>query len=53
MGRVCPLNHRPPSEAAEKVVYFVIPSEARNLSWIETQEKRDSSARSAPRNDKN
>jgi hypothetical protein len=32
-------------QAAEKVVYFVIPSEARNLSLIETQEKRDSSAR--------
>ena len=41
------------SQVAEKVVYFVIPSEARNLSLIETQEKRDSSARSAPRNDKN
>ncbi len=40
------------SQLAEKVVYFVIPSEARNLSLIETQEKRDSSARSAPRNDK-
>jgi hypothetical protein len=40
-------------DAAEKMIYFVIPSEARNLSWIETQEKRDSSARSAPRNDKN
>jgi hypothetical protein len=39
-------------EAAEKVGYFVIPSEARNLSWIGTQQKRDSSARSAPRNDK-
>jgi hypothetical protein len=41
-----------PEGAAEKVVYFVIPSEARNLSLIETQEKRDSSARSVPRNDK-
>src|SRR6266851_1122143 len=40
-------------QAAEKVVYFVIPSEARNLSSISMQEKRDSSARSAPRNDKN
>jgi hypothetical protein len=37
---------------AESVIYFVIPSEARNLSLIETQEKRDSSARSVPRNDK-
>jgi hypothetical protein len=37
------------SQLAEKVVYFVIPSEARNLSLIENQEKRDSSARSAPR----
>jgi hypothetical protein len=40
-------------QAAEKVVYFVIPSEARNLSLIETQEKRDSSAQGAPRYDKN
>jgi hypothetical protein len=40
-------------QAAEKVVYFVISSEARNLSLLESQEKRDSSARSAPRNDKN
>src|SRR4029077_20660975 len=39
-------------QAAEKAVYFVIPSEARNLSSIETQGKRDSSARSVPRNDK-
>jgi hypothetical protein len=39
-------------QAAGKVVYFVIPSEARNLSLLETQEKRDSSARSVPRNDK-
>jgi len=39
-------------QAAEKVVYFVIPSEARNLSLIKAQEKRDSSARSVPRNDK-
>ena len=34
------------SLVAEKVIYFVIPSEARNLSSIETQEKRDSSLRS-------
>src|SRR4029077_6544610 len=39
-------------QAAEKAVYFVIPSEARNLSSIETQGKRDSSARRVPRNDK-
>jgi hypothetical protein len=43
---------RQAEQAAEKVVYFVIPSEARNLSLIKTQEKRDSSARSVPRNDK-
>jgi hypothetical protein len=36
------------SQALEKVVYFVIPNEARNLSMVETQEKRDSSARSLP-----
>jgi len=29
-----------------KIAYFVIPSEARNLSLVETQEKRDSSLRS-------
>jgi hypothetical protein len=39
-------------QAGEKVVYFVIPSEARNLSLLETQEKRYSSARSVPHNDK-
>jgi hypothetical protein len=39
-------------QLAEKLVYFVIPSEARNLSLMESKEKRDSSARSAPRNDK-
>jgi hypothetical protein len=33
-------------------MFFVIPSEARNLSLIECREKRDFSARSAPRNDK-
>jgi hypothetical protein len=32
--------------------YFVILSEARNPSLLETKEKADSSARSAPRNDK-
>jgi hypothetical protein len=39
--------------AAEKVIYFVIPSKARNLSLIEAQAKRASSARCALRNDKN
>jgi hypothetical protein len=39
-------------QAAEKVIYFVIPNEVRNLSLVYCQEKRDSSARSAPRNDK-
>jgi hypothetical protein len=34
-----------------KTQIVVIPSEARNLSWFKTQEKRDSSARSVPRND--
>jgi hypothetical protein len=38
---------------AEKVIYFVIPNEVRNLSLVLTREKRDSSVRSAPRNDKN
>ena len=36
---------------AEKVLFAVIPNEVRNLSVLETQEKRDSSARSVPRND--
>jgi hypothetical protein len=35
-----------------KVDYFAVPSEARNLSLMETREKRDSSARCVPRNDK-
>jgi hypothetical protein len=39
-------------QIAEKVIYFVIPDEVRNLSLVLTQEKRDSSTRSAPRNDK-
>jgi hypothetical protein len=30
-------------QVAEKGAWFVIPSEARNLSLAETQEKRDSS----------
>ena len=38
-------------KAAEKVDYGVIPSEARNPSLFITQEKRDSSANSVPRND--
>jgi hypothetical protein len=40
-------------QVAEKAIYFVIPSEAKNLSVVSMREKRDSSARSAPRNDKN
>ena len=36
-----------------KVFYFVIPSEARNLSVITCQRKRDSLACTAPRNDRN
>jgi hypothetical protein len=39
-------------QAAEKVIYCVIPNEVRNLSLVLSQEKRDSSARSAPRKDK-
>src|SRR6266852_4370274 len=45
-------NFRPALTDCGKVLHLVIPSEARNLFLIETQEKRDSSARSAPRNDK-
>jgi hypothetical protein len=41
----------PLSQFAEKVHTVVIPNEVRNLSGFETQEKRDSSARSVPRND--
>jgi hypothetical protein len=37
------------SEVAEKVPLVVIPNEVRNLSVLETQGKRDFSARSAPR----
>jgi hypothetical protein len=40
-------------QISEKAVHFVIPSEARNLSSIETREKRDSSARSVPQDDNN
>jgi hypothetical protein len=41
------------SQAAEKVSTTVVPSEARNLSMLQTQEKeRDSSAKNTPRNDK-
>jgi len=39
-------------EAAEKVVGFVIPSEARNLLVANDQEKADSSGKCGPRNDK-
>ena|ERR1700682_4357489 len=38
-------------QVAEKVSLVVIPNEVRNPSVLETQEKRDSSARSVPRND--
>jgi len=38
--------------AAEKVVYFVIPSEARDLLSRKTEEKADSSGKPAPRNDR-
>src|ERR1700688_4886736 len=38
-----------PLRAAEKAPLVVIPTEVRNLSVFETQEKRDSSARSVPR----
>jgi glutamate 5-kinase len=39
------------TQSAKKISHDVIPSEARNPSSIEIQEKRDSSARSVPRND--
>jgi hypothetical protein len=45
-------KNRQAEQAAEKVFYFVIPNEVRNLSLISAPEKKDSSARSAPRNDK-
>jgi hypothetical protein len=38
--------------AAEVAFCFVIPNEVRNLCRVYMQEKRDSSARNAPRNDK-
>jgi hypothetical protein len=41
------------NRSRKRVIYFVIPNEVRNLSLVQTGEKRDSSARSAPRNDKN
>ena len=41
------------TKAVKKTLYFVIPNEVRNLSLVYAQEKRDSSARSAPRNDRN
>jgi len=51
--KISTYNSKAPAakEAAEKFLFSVIPSEARNPSSIETQEKRDSSARSMPRND--
>jgi hypothetical protein len=36
-------------QVAEKVPLIVIPNEVRNLSPLDTQEKRDSSARGVPR----
>jgi hypothetical protein len=45
------IKRRQPEQAAEKVAFSVIPSEARNPSSIETQEKRDSSAKNMPGND--
>jgi hypothetical protein len=47
-----PSSSRTSLQLAERVLYFVIPSEARNLSVFETQKKRDSSARRALGNDK-
>jgi hypothetical protein len=41
----------PISSNSEKLAYGVNPSEARNLLLFKTQEKRDSPARSVPRND--
>jgi hypothetical protein len=41
-----------PMEAVEQGLYFVISSEARNLYSIEDRKRRNSSARSPPRNDK-
>ena len=38
-------------QLSETAPHFVIPSEARNLSTIENQKKRDSSSRGVPRND--
>jgi hypothetical protein len=35
----------------EKLPLIVIPNEVRNLSVVKTQDRRDSSARSVPRND--
>jgi hypothetical protein len=46
------IKTRQAEEGAEKVFYFVIPSEVRNLSLVYAPKKRDSSARGAPRNDK-
>jgi hypothetical protein len=45
------IKDAPNSGSREQVANGVIPSEARNLSWFKPQEKRDSSARSVPRND--
>jgi len=47
-------NHNldaPISSKSEKLAYGVNPGQATNLPLFKTQEKRDSSARSVPRND--
>jgi iron complex transport system substrate-binding protein len=55
--RPCTLNPadadfaKTPRQVADKAPSVVIPNEVRNLSAFETQEKRDSSTRSVPRND--
>jgi hypothetical protein len=51
-ARTAKVKSRQAEQAAEKVFYFVIPNEVRNLSLVYVPEKRDSSARGAPRNDK-
>jgi len=46
---VLPTETRQVEQAAEKAIHFVILNEVRNLSLVQTQEMKDSSARSAPR----
>jgi hypothetical protein len=43
---------RQAEQAAEKMIYFVVPNEVRNISFPTFKPRRDSSARSAPRNEK-